>query len=158
MVSFCIREVSPCFAQEEDIDSWMKMVEVVKDEFPGLETLEELENYKGVVVKNINRHTAICVKDKNHIIGALLFSYNSNCLSWMAVHPNYRRKGVGCALMTKMIELFPNEANISVTTFREGDVKGVAPRKLYKKFNFLEGELVEEFNYPNQVLTLKIEK
>lgn len=146
-----------CFAKEEDINSWINMVNNVKDEFPGLETSEELERYKEIVIKNIKRHTAICVKCENDIIGALLFSYNSKCLSWMAVHPDYRRKGIGSALIKKMIESFPKGVDISVTTFREGDVKGIAPRALYKKFDFAEGELVEEFNYPNQVFTLKRE-
>jgi hypothetical protein len=53
-------------------------------------------------------------------------------------------------MVKKMIELFPKDMDISVTTFREGDLKGAAPRALYKKIGFLEGELVEEFNYPNQ--------
>lgn len=139
------------FAELQDVTSWMKMVEIVKDEFPGL----ELESYKQTVIKNINRKTAICVKTKNDIIGALIFSYNLKCLSWMAVHPNYRRKGVASALITKMLELFPKDVDISVTTFREGDAKGIAPRRLYRKFGFAEDRLVEEFNYPNQIFILK---
>ena len=39
-----------------------------------------------------------------------------------------------------------------MSTFRENDVKGIAPRKLYKKFGFEEGELIEEFGYPNKGL------
>jgi len=30
------------YAELEDIESWMKMVEVVKDNFPGLKTEEEI--------------------------------------------------------------------------------------------------------------------
>lgn len=143
------------FAELQDVTSWMNMVGIVKDEFPGLETAEQLESYKQTVIKNINRKTAICIKSENEIIGALIFSYNLKCLSWMAVHPNYRRKGVASALITKMLELFPKEVDISVTTFREGDIKGIAPRRLYSKFGFLEDALVEEFNYPNQIFILK---
>lgn len=139
------------FAELQDVTSWMKMVEIVKDEFPGL----ELESYKQTVIKNINRKTAICIKTENEIIGALIFSYNLKCLSWMAVHPNYRRKGIASALITKMLELFPKDVDISVTTFREGDAKGIAPRRLYRKFGFAEDRLVEEFNYPNQIFILK---
>lgn len=139
------------FAELQDVTSWMKMVEIVKDEFPGL----ELESYKQTVIKNINRNTALCIKTENEIVGALIFSYNLKCLSWMAVHPNYRRKGVASALITKMLELFPTDVDISVTTFREGDVKGIAPRRLYSKFGFAPDRLVEEFNYPNQIFILK---
>ena len=43
---------------------------------------------------------------------------------------------------------------ITVSTFRENDEKGIAPRALYKKFGFQEGEMTEEFGYPNQVFVL----
>lgn len=142
------------FAQVEDIDSWMKMVEIVRDNFPGLETSEQLENYRKTVIKNINRQTAICAKYAGEVIGVLIFSYNAKCLSCMAINPDHRRKGVASAMVSKMIDLFPNDVDISVTTFREGDTKGIAPRLLYKKFGFIEGELVEEFNYPHQKFVL----
>ncbi|WP_195892638.1 hypothetical protein [Desnuesiella massiliensis] len=58
-------------------------------------------------------------------------------------------------MIAKMLELFSKEGDISVTTFREGDIKGIAPRQLYNKFGFVEGDLVEEFNYPNQKFILK---
>jgi hypothetical protein len=32
--------------------------------------------------------------------------------------------------------------------------RGIAPRVLYKKFGFVEDELIEEFGYPNQRLIL----
>ena len=44
--------------------------------------------------------------------------------------------------------------DITVSTFRENDVKGIAPRNLYKKFGFEEDELIEEFGYPNQRFVL----
>ncbi|NLV35406.1 MAG: GNAT family N-acetyltransferase [Clostridiaceae bacterium] len=50
----------------------------------------------------------------------------------MAVHPKYRRQGIASAMIKKMISLFPNDVDVSVTTFREGDIKGIAPRSLYQ--------------------------
>lgn len=143
------------FAELQDVTDWMDMVRIVKDEFPGLETEDRLYSYKQTVIKNINRKTAICIKSENEIIGALLFSYNLKLLCWMAVHPNYRRKGVASALITKMLELLPKEVDISVKTFREGDTKGTAPRRLYNKFGFIEDVLAEECNYPLQTFILK---
>ncbi|ADL53983.1 GNAT family N-acetyltransferase [Clostridium cellulovorans] len=143
------------FAELQDINPWMNMIGIVKDEFPGLETTEQLNSYKQTVIKNINRKTALCIKSEDGIIGALIFSYNLRCLSWMAVHPNHRREGIASALVRKMLELFPTDVDISVTTFREGDTKGIAPRRLYNKFGFVEDALVEEFDYPNQILILK---
>ena len=34
---------------EQDIDSWMNLVEKVKDSFPGLETREALNEHKNTV-------------------------------------------------------------------------------------------------------------
>ena len=149
------KEYSIQFAQVQDIDSWMKMIEIVKDQFPGLKTLEQLESYRQTVIKNINRKTAICVKCFGEVVGILIFSYNAKCLSCMAVHPDHRRKGIASEIITKMIELFPNDVDISVTTFIDGDTKGIAPRPLYKKFGFVEDELLEEFNYPHQKFILR---
>lgn len=142
------------FAKEEDIDSWMRMVHIVKENFPGLETSQQIESYQKTVIKNMNRKTAICAKNSDEVIGVLLFSYNSKCLSCMAVHPEHRRKGIASAMITKMIDLFPKDVDITVTTFRKEDIKGIAPRTLYKKFGFIEDELVEEFDYPNQKFVL----
>ncbi len=44
--------------------------------------------------------------------------------------------------------------DITVSTFRENDEKGIAPRSLYKKLGFVEDELIEEFGYPNQKFIL----
>lgn len=148
------KEYTIQFAQFQDINSWMKMIEIVKDNFPGLQTSEQIQNYRKTVIKNMKRQTAICVKYFGEFVGVLIFSYNAKCLSCMAVHPDHRRKGIASAMITKMIELFPNDVDISVTTFLEGDTKGIAPRPLYKKFGFIEDEFVEEFNYPHQKFVL----
>lgn len=143
-----------CYAEMHDIDSWIKMIEIVRDNFPGLETTEKMDGYRETVIKNIKRKTALCVKYGNEIVGAMIFSYHSQCLSCMAVHPNYRRKGIASAMIEKMISLFPDNMDISVTTFRKDDIKGIAPRALYKKYGFEEDELVIEFEYPEQKFIL----
>jgi ribosomal protein S18 acetylase RimI-like enzyme len=145
---------SLCFAEMQDIDSWLKMIEIVRDNFPGLETTEKMDGYRQTVIKNIKRETALCVKYDNEIVGAMIFSYHSQCLSCMAVHPKHRRQGIASAMIGKMISLFPNDVDISVITFREGDIRGIAPRPLYKKFGFEEDELVIEFEYPEQKFIL----
>jgi hypothetical protein len=53
-------------------------------------------------------------------------------------------------MIEKMLTLLPRDVDICVTTFRAGDEKGAAPRLLYRKFGFTEGELLEEFSYPVQ--------
>lgn len=142
------------FAKIDDLSSWMDIVTLIRYNFPSLEIDEELEKYRQVVIKNINRKTALCVKDGNSVVGILIFSYNQKCLGCMGVHPNYRRQGIASAMIEKMLSLLPNDEDVWVVTFRENDEKGIAPRALYKSFGFVEDELVFEQNYPNQKFIL----
>ena len=45
-----------------DIDSWMDLVKTVKDDFPGLETTEALNEHRNTVLEFINKKSAICAK------------------------------------------------------------------------------------------------
>jgi GrpB-like predicted nucleotidyltransferase (UPF0157 family)/ribosomal protein S18 acetylase RimI-like enzyme len=137
-------------ATVDDIPDWMKLVDIVKDNFPGFEK----ESYLATLRKNIVRKTALCYKDNGNIAGILLFSPKQNCLSYMAVHPNYRRVGIGSKLVDKMLVLLPPDKDVTVTTFCEGDEKGIAPRRLYEKIGFEEAELFTEFGYPVQRFVL----
>ncbi len=146
------------FAELSDLDSWMRLIEIVQWNFPGLETQEQLSTYKQTVIKNINRHTAICAKDQDKMIGIILFSQNLNMLGCMAVDPAYRRMGIASGMIELMLQYMDRNRDVSVTTFREGDVKGIAPRALYKKLGFMEGDLCEEFSYPHQKFFLPSHK
>lgn len=143
------------FANENDIDSWMKLVREVRWNFPGLETEESLIEHRQTVLKFIKSDEAICIKDEAKIAAVLLFSKEHNMICFLAVLPEYRKKGYASELMKTALENLDRIKEISVSTFREDDEKGTAPRALYKKFGFIEGELMEEFGYPNQKFILK---
>lgn len=136
-------------AEESDIPGWMELVKLVSDNFPGL----DFDDYLVTLKKNIARGSALCVKEDSNIAGILLFSTNQHCISCIAVHPEYRRHHVAETLIRKMAELMP-EGDISVTTFREGDPMGTAPRALYRKLGFQPAELLTEFDYPVQKFIL----
>ena len=57
-----------CLATTDDIDNWMKLVDKVKDLFPGL----DLTEHKTTVLAFISRNEAICAKEDNKIVGGLL--------------------------------------------------------------------------------------
>ncbi|HWQ57576.1 MAG TPA: GNAT family N-acetyltransferase [Clostridia bacterium] len=138
------------YARPEDLTSWMRLVRAVSRDFPGLETEESLIGHERTVLKNMERGSAICAAQGNVIVGVLLFSKKHNMLSCLAVAPECRRLGIARAMIAEMLKNLDPARDIAVTTFREGDEKGIAPRALYKKLGFEEGELVEEFGYPNQ--------
>ncbi|MEW9080923.1 GNAT family N-acetyltransferase [Terrisporobacter glycolicus] len=142
------------FATMSDFLSLMELVRLVSWNFPGLETEENILDYERTLHKNINRQSAICAKENSKVVGILLFSTKHNVLSCMAVHPGYRRRSIARQMISMMFTKLDITKDITVTTFREYDERGIAPRELYKKLGFLEGELIKEFDYPLQKLIL----
>ena len=125
------------------IDSWMKLVRKVSWNFPGLETEEGLDEHKQTVLKFMNKKQALCVRNQETIVGVLLFSRNRNMICCLAVDPDHRRQGLASILLKKALDELDRSKEITVSTFRENDDKGIAPRALYRKFGFQEGELTE---------------
>lgn len=144
-----------CFGTKDDIDSWMRLVDQVRDQFPGMETEEAMKAHRDTVLDFMGHHTAICAKKDGEIVGVLLFSKEYNMICFLATTPEHQREQIA----TKMYQVMLNEADpnrrIVVTTYRENDPRGVAARAFYKKQGFKEGKLIEEFGYPSQILILR---
>ena len=136
------------------IRAWMQMVRKVSWNFPGLETEESLAEHEQTVLKFMGKGQALCVRSGETITGVLLFSRRLNMICFLAVDPACRRQGIASALMEKALEELDSSRAVTVSTFREDNEKGAAPRALYRKFGFQEGELTVEFGYPNQVFVL----
>lgn len=138
----------------KDIEAWMKLVQEISWNFPGLETAENLEEHKQTVLKFMGKNQALCVKEGEKIVGVLLFSRGHSMICCLGVLPEYRRNGIATRLLEKALAELDRSKDITVSTFRENDPKGIAPRALYKRFGFMEDEYIEEFGYPNQRLVL----
>ena len=143
------------FGQPADIDSWMDLVRQVSWNFPGLETEKDLDEHRQTVLRFMEKRQALCVKSGDQCSGVLLFSRNRNMICCLAVSPESRRTGIASKLLETALGELDRSRDITVSTFRENDEKGTAPRALYRKYGFAEGELTEEYGYPNQVFVLK---
>ena len=140
--------------RNQDVDEWMKLVEEISWNFPGLETKEGLDEYRETLLRFIGKEQALCVRNDIEVMGVLLFSRGKNVICCLGVSPKYRRCGIATMLLDAVLEQLDRTKEITVSTFREEDEKGIAPRALYKKFGFVEDELIEEFGYPNQKFVL----
>ena len=138
-----------------DIGSWMELVKQIRWNFPGLETQRALEDHQQTVVRFMRECRALCVKNGDKVIGVLLLSKKHNMICCLGVAPEHRRNGIASALLEKVLLELDRSRDITVTTFRETDEKGIAPRKLYKRFGFSEGKLLVEYGYPLQEFVLR---
>lgn len=138
----------------KDIENWMSLVTRVRWNFPGLETQEKMDEHRATVLRFMGKRQAICVKEGNEIVGVMLFSRGHNMICCLAVSPEYRRCGVASMLMDEALCNLDRTKEISVSTFRADDEKGPAPRALYEKYDFIEDELIEAMDYPNQKYVL----
>ena len=138
-----------------DIESWMDLVKLVSWNFPGLETEADIENHRKTVLRFMDENRALCVKDAVKVVGVLLLSKKHNMICCLAVAPEYRRNGIASALLEKALAELDSSRDITVTTFRDNDEKGIAPRALYKRFGFAEEKLMIENDYPVQRFVLR---
>ena len=138
-----------------DIESWMELVQRVSWNFPGLETEAALEDHRKTVLRFMGENRALCVKDDENVVGVLLLSKKHNMICCLAVAPEYRRKGIASALLEKALSALDRSKDIAVTTFRDNDEKGIAPRGLYKQYGFTEEKLMVENDYPVQRFVLR---
>ena len=139
------------YASEADIDAWMELAALVRDAFPGLSLGEYREN----LLKAIAERRALCAKDAGGLLGVLILSEQCDGIGFLAVHPDARRRGVASALVRMMLGALPADQDVFVTTYREDDPLGAAPRALYKRLGFKEAELVTRCGYPCQQFVLR---
>lgn len=137
------------YACNYDIDGWMKLLALVKDNFPGL----DMDEYRKALSEQISGQGALAARENGTVIGGLLFSRESKELQFLAVHPQYRGRGAATALIRHMFALFPGGSRFTVITYRENDAQGRAARELYTRIGFVPGELITVFNYPCQEFT-----
>lgn len=142
-------------ATERDIDRWMNLVEKVKYSFPGLDTAQALDEHRETVLTFMHSASAICAKEQESVVGALLFSSERNELCFLAVDPAYRRRHIAENMVALMLAKTDPHRDITVTTFCEGVPEGTAARAFYKKIGFAEGRRTQAFGSPVQEFVLK---
>ncbi|MCI8321651.1 MAG: GNAT family N-acetyltransferase [Dorea sp.] len=140
------------YVTKDDESQILSMMELVKDDFAGYKEKEFLE----AVCNAINNDEAMMEEKDGVIAGLLMCSKKEKELSFLAVHPEYRKNGVAKRLIEKMTEWFTVGDIISVVTFQEGDPKGIPARACYHSCGFIDDEKLTVFDYPCQKMILKI--
>ena len=139
-----------CIAEKADISAWMDLMRLVIDGYPVMDDAD----YLSKLVIAINEKRALVLKDNGVLIGAMLFSYQSGCIDFLGVHPQYRNKGIQKLFLEALLETYLPNQEICTTTYREGDKADTGYRNLLKQLGFAERELLIEFGYPTQRFVL----
>ena len=140
------------YVTKNDEGQILSMMELVKDDFAGYKENEFIE----AVYNAISNDEAIMEEKDGRIAGMLMCSKKEKELSFLAVHPAYRKNGVAKRLIEEMTAWFNVGDIISVVTFQEGDPKGIPARACYHACGFVDDEKLTVFDYPCQKMTLEI--
>ena len=138
-----------------EIEQWMRLVNRVRGNFPGLETQEALDAHRDTVLDFMRKKSAIRAKERERIVGALLFSRELHMLCFLAVDAEYRRQHIAEKMVSCMLARMDPGKEVTVTTYREGVPEGEAARAFYKRLGFVAGRLSEAFGSPVQEFVLK---
>ena len=131
-------------AKINDIEKWFSFVKTVIHDFYDIDLINN-EHFRSVIEKNIRRKTAIYIENETKIIGGMIYSPNSNHIGWLAVDPEYRRKGIGTALVNYMFDELSDRKEFKVKTFIDDDWQSSISHAFYKSLGFEP----KEINYDN---------
>lgn len=110
------------FVEKEDIGQALSMMEEVKEDFPGYQEAEFLN----ALEKAIGNREVILEEAEGKLAGMISFSREEKELTFLAVRPEFRKCGIGRALIERV------------------------------KSCFCSGEKLTVFDYPCQKLTVTI--
>lgn len=136
------------------IQPWMALVEEIRGNFPGLETPQALEEHRQTVLRFMEHRQALCVRDGRPGRGRPAVFPGPEHDLLPGRFPGVQAAGDCLPAPGGGPGAAEPHPAVTVSTFREQDPKGAAPRALYRKFGFREGPLTQEFGYPNQVMVL----
>lgn len=140
----------PAQAVPEDIPDWMSFASQVVGGFPGFDAAEHAAQLR----RQIAQGQALLMRAGGSVAAAAAFSRRTGDIGFLAVHPQHRRGKAGSALLDSIVRQIAPDREISISTFRAGDLADVGQRLEYQRLGFVEAELLTEFGYPTQRLVL----
>lgn len=129
-----------------DIPAWLELARAAVDGYPCLDEGAYLRALRSAVREG----RALVIRDGPRLAGGLAFSRDGGVIDYLAVHPQYRRRGVRRALLAVLREELLPGRTVSMTTYRAGDRADTGWREALAALDFVPGALLVEYGYPTQ--------
>ena len=126
----------------EDLDAAMALYSAVRTDFPALSP----ESFREALSRNLSRGSVFGVWGDGALAGLLVCSPPLSRISFLAVHPGYRRRGIAGALMKHALALFGGKAELF--TYAPKDGKDTPALALYRSLGFREAGRAPDFAVP----------
>lgn len=130
----CRTSIRP--AAPADVSGWMELVEAVRKHFPGMTAAD----HRKVVERCISNNAAICAHVEETLAGGVAFSPSHGGIGFLAVRPEYRRRGLGSLLMCHALSRMPAGSTVFLHVY-PGETS--AP-SLYRARGFREGKFIRK--------------
>lgn len=138
------------YLEERDIDNCLALMEIVKADFAGYKQDEFIH----AMHRAIAEKGAFIAYDNDEIAGAIAFTRENHEITFLAVNPKYRHRGIAKSLIKEVIKCFRPGDMLQVVTFRNDDPKGKAAIACYHSCGFKNDALLEVYGYPCQKMIL----
>lgn len=139
----------PYPAEERDVPGWMELVRRLRENFPGLDE----EKYEKELHGRIADGEAWVFRNKGKIAAAVLYSKERCEVDFLAVLPDYHRRGLARKLLETVAAQFEVGTKLTVVTYRDEDSLGMPARAFYEAMGFTSNEKLMVFDYPCQRLS-----
>lgn len=135
-------------AKASDLKTIISLIKLNSNTFSEIESAEAGKYLRKLISKRDNENDFFVAKRSNKIVGCAGFSkqtdtYGVYCLNWLAVHPEFKRRGIAtelCLLIEKRIKELAGR--IIVLEAGSGEVN----RHFYGKMGFVECGRVPKYH------------
>lgn len=137
-------------AAPADFPGWLEMAAAVRPDFPGMSP----SDHQYVMKRCITRKTAFCACVRGVMAGGTAFSPTHGGIGFLAVRPEYRRRGIGALLVREALSRMPTGRAVFVHVYPGAS----AARALYLSLGFRENGFIRHEGQAYQTMLLSSER
>ncbi|HSR03895.1 MAG TPA: GNAT family N-acetyltransferase, partial [Proteiniclasticum sp.] len=132
---------------KKDRQAWIELSGTVAELFNS-SPMNPDQVFHDYMTRKIERFEALAAVDRmsGRVLGIIGFSRSGNRISWFAVQPDSRGKGIGQRLLQTALRHLDNTKNVTVVTFTDEHPEGQAARVVYGKNGFIDSGVFMDEN------------